>query len=96
MQNNKEIHSAIDLDELINSVNELNDVISGDEGKRLGLSEAYHIGPAYLKTKSTNTLDSKKQIWQYRIEPILKEYCRGNNNTKEFIEKCKEAFGARL
>ncbi|MCP1494583.1 hypothetical protein J2Y73_004614 [Peribacillus frigoritolerans] len=70
----------------------MNALISGEEGKRMGLSEAYHIGPAYLKSKATDILDAKGEIWEYRIEPILKEYCRGYNDTQKFLTACELAF----
>ncbi|MGI1811741.1 McrB family protein [Priestia sp. TGN 0903] len=92
MQSSKEIHDNIDVINLVESAIALNDIISGEEGKKFGLSDAYHIGPAYLKTKLEDTLRAKKEIWEYRIEPILKEYCRGYNDTNQFINKCNTAF----
>lgn len=93
MQKNENINENIDLKNLTNSVNNLNKVISGDEGRRFGLTEAYHIGPAYLKTKEADIKSAKQEIWEYRIESIIKEYCRGYNDVNDFINKsCKNAF----
>lgn len=92
MQKNNDIHKDIKVSDFLGSVKALNALISGEEGKRMGLSEAYHIGPAYLKSKETDTLDAKGAIWEYRIEPILKEYCRGYHDTQQFLTACERAF----
>ncbi|RKQ16925.1 McrB family protein [Ureibacillus endophyticus] len=92
MQQNNEIHQDINLHELIESVKALNSLISGEEGRKMGLTEAHHIGPAYLKSKASDIIDAKGEIWEYRIEPILKEYCRGYHNTQQFLAACESAF----
>lgn len=69
----------------------MNDYIAAkDGGGRFGLSKAYQIGHAYVKDYDGNNLEN---IWEFRIKPILKEYCRGYTDTvkvNKFIETCKE------
>lgn len=92
------------IDELINRIKAMNGIISlKDQGGRFGLNEAFHIGPAYFKefglpkNESNNNDDTigYKEIWQGRIEPILREYVRGRDPQKvaEFIQACAKAFG---
>lgn len=69
-------------------VKELNREI---ENSGFGLTKAYHIGPAYLEGfNGTNARD----IFEHRIEPLLREYTRGRDSKKvnEFIEGCRTAF----
>ena len=60
----------------------------------LGFSSAYHIGGAYfLNTKGKCIQDEElENVWDYRIEPLLKEYLRGIPNGKDELEKLKNAF----
>lgn len=63
----------------------LNQEIDGIDG----LGKAYHIGPAYfLKLKK---LDWNK-LWEYHLEPLLKEYLRGYRDVEKHIESLKSAF----
>lgn len=66
----------------------LNDEIS----KIDGFSSGYHIGGAYfLKLKSLgNNFD---KLWDYHIEPLLKEYLRGTSDAEASLKKLKEAYG---
>ena len=59
-----------------------------------GFSSAYHIGGAYfLNTKGECIQDEElENVWDYRIEPLLKEYLRGMPNGKNELEKLKNAF----
>lgn len=70
------------------NVKELNREI---ESSGFGLTKAYHIGPAYLEGfDGTNAGD----IFEHRIEPLLREYTRGRDNEKVngFIKTCRTAF----
>lgn len=62
--------------------------------KIAGFSSAYHIGGAYfLNTKGECIQDEElENVWDYRIEPLLKEYLRGMPNGKNELEKLKNAF----
>ena len=55
-----------------------------------GLGEAYHIGPAYFKSMSEG--EELEDVFSHRIEPLLREYTRGQNaqDVEELIQKCKE------
>jgi len=59
-----------------------------------GFSSAYHIGGAYfLNTEGKCIQDEElENVWDYRIEPLLKEYLRGMPNGKDELEKLKNAF----
>lgn len=58
------------------------------------LGKAYEIGPAYfLKFKDLdNNFDN---LWEMNLEPLLREYLRGYNNTKKIIEDCKNAYNSK-
>lgn len=63
-------------------------------GFPFGLGEAYHIGPAYFKSMSAGEKlkEDLKEVFSHRIEPLLREYTRGQNAGKveELIQKCEE------
>ena len=75
----------------------MNNIISSGEYK-FGLSEAYHIGPAYfkkLKTSSDEELKASLQsIFDTNITSILKEYTRGrkSEDINAWINRCREAL----
>ena len=81
-----------EINDLPEKIKAMNEVISDDYGKQLGLSEAFHIGPAYFKGFDGNNIED---IWEKRIEPILREYTRGRDSelVKNFIKKCGEKLG---
>lgn len=74
----------------------MNKVISGESGKRFGLNEDYHIGPAYFKDydKNKSMDENLDDIWKHNIEPILREYLRGKNGVDKFIDDCHKALMA--
>ena len=74
----------------------MNEVISGESGKRFGLNEDYHIGPAYFKDydKNKSMDENLDDIWKHNIEPILREYLRGKNGVDKFIDDCHKALMA--
>jgi len=59
-----------------------------------GFSSAYHIGGAYFLDTDGNCIQDEEleNVWDYRIEPLLKEYLRGMPNGKNELEKLKNAF----
>lgn len=86
-------------EKMISSMIALNEFISSEEGgKRFGLDEAYHLSHSYLKSyDSKRSLDdNKSEIWENRIMPILKEYCRGKKNVENFIEECSNRFMGKM
>ena len=66
---------------------EINNVIEKIEG----LNDSYHIGPAYfLKLKEYN--GDFLQLWNYNIEPLVKEYLRGLPNADIDLKAVAEAY----
>lgn len=61
-----------------------------------GLGEAYHIGPAYFKSMSAGEKlkEDLKEVFSHRIEPLLREYTRGQDaqDVEELIQKCKDTL----
>jgi len=66
----------------------LNEQIS----KTDGLNPSYHIGAAYFLDSDGNARQDINNIWNLRIEPLLKEYLRGIPDSFEKIEQLKNAF----
>ena len=66
----------------------LNEQIS----KTDGLNPSYHIGAAYFLDSNGNARQDIDNIWNLRIEPLLKEYLRGMPDSFEKIEQLKNAF----
>ena len=57
-----------------------------------GLNPSYHIGAAYFLDANGNARQDTDNIWNLRIEPLLKEYLRGMPDSIEKIELLKNAF----
>jgi 5-methylcytosine-specific restriction protein B len=68
----------------------LNEQIS----KTDGLNPSYHIGAAYFLDSNGKARQDIDNIWNLRIEPLLKEYLRGMPDSNEKIELLKNAFTA--
>ena len=67
----------------------INKIIEDTEGLK---SASYHIGPSYfLKLKEYN--GDFKQLWDYHIGVILKEYLRGMPDAKTVLNDLKKAYG---
>lgn len=66
----------------------LNEQIS----KTDGLNPSYHIGAAYFLDSNGYHRQDIDNIWNLRIEPLLKEYLRGIPDSFEKIELLKNAF----
>lgn len=87
--NNK---SKDEVEDIVKKIQEMNEIISG-EGKKLGLNESYHIGPAYFKNLfDGNGKDNRDTIFNEKIEPILREYTRGRDSDtiQNFVTKCRK------
>ena len=95
-----------EIEELAQRINSMNSKISGDPGKNLGLTEDYHIGPAYFKdyfkqeknpdeeqNQNEGKIDTNKleEIFENRIEPLLRDYTRGRDS-HNLIDKCRRAL----
>lgn len=72
--------------QIMHRVKAMNNVIA--EQTQLGLSDPYQIGGAYFKLYDGSNLDI---IWSTRVEPLLREYCRGRNkkDVNDFIQQCE-------
>lgn len=83
------------MEDLARSAFGVNEVIS-TEGKDFNLNKHFHLGPAYFgKIDLTKDYkEGKEELWDIRIEPILREYVRGYDTSKinKFIEDCREKF----
>jgi 5-methylcytosine-specific restriction protein B len=66
----------------------LNEKISDTDG----LNPSYHIGAAYFLDSNGNARQDIDNIWNLRIEPLLKEYLRGMPDSIEKIELLKNSF----
>lgn len=91
-----------EIKELAKRIKFMNSKISGDPGKNLGLTEDYHIGPAYFKDyfkqeknpdEEQNQNEGKilEEIFENRIEPLLRDYTRGRDS-HNLIDKCRLAL----
>lgn len=84
------------LDELIpesaeaakRSMSAINEAL---DDKAVGLSSAYHIGPAYY-AKLENYDGDFEQLWEYHIKGLLFEYLRGARDIESKLETLKKAF----
>lgn len=88
---NSEIYKKIDaLADKIVAMNKEN--IS--KNNKFGLSDAYHIGPAYFKKLDINDATSLKNVFDTNITSILREYTRGrkSEDVNIWIGKCREAL----
>lgn len=59
--------------------------------KKIGLTEAYFIGPAYFLKLEKYKGDFEK-LWEYHIKGVLREYLRGSRGIEEKMEDLKKAF----
>ena len=68
----------------------LNEQISQIEG----LNSSYHLGGAYFLDSNGNARKDYDNIWNLRIEPLLKEYLRGMPDNSDKFKLLKNAFTA--
>lgn len=76
--------------EIKERMSKLNELIS----KTDGLNPSYHIGGAYFLDSNGNARQDIDNIWNLRIEPLLKEYLRGMPDYLEKLETLKNSFTA--
>jgi hypothetical protein len=72
-------------DESKDRMNSLNEAISQIEG----LNSSYHIGGAYFLNNGNPDF---AQLWELRLQPLLKEYLRGMSDIDGLLSKLKEAY----
>ena len=83
---------------LAESIEKLNGHIEG-QGAKFGLNRQYHISQGQFANlpETEATLQAiKDYAWNYRIESLLREYLRGEDEkeVKDFIDAAKTAFDA--
>lgn len=71
-------------------MSQLNSHISKTEG----LDSSYHLGGAYFLDTNGNPETDLDFVWQYRIEPLLKEYLRGVPDSFEKIEVLRNVYNS--
>jgi tRNA A37 methylthiotransferase MiaB len=91
---NNDVNEDKRIDDLTEKIQSMNTIISS----RFGLSEAYHIGPAYFKnlniSSDDNLRDSLRLTFDTNVVSILKEYTRGRKSEEvnTWIEKCRKSL----
>lgn len=82
-----------ELDNVADRIIEMNKQISQSEyGKKFGLNDAYHIGPAYFKTLNLRAFEeSLTELFDNNIESTLREYVRGRKpeDIDKWIKNCR-------
>ena len=90
------IENEEDIKKACTNINNMNDVISGEAGRKFRLSKAFHIGPSYFK--ELTCVEKGKFNWNdvfdNDISPILREYLRPYDTQKQedFIKDCRTAL----
>ena len=74
-------------DDVKNRMKNLNDAILKIEG----LNSSYQIGGAYFLKLEKGELPAD-DLWNFHIEPLLKEYLRGNPNADKQLKELKKAY----
>ena len=75
----------------IQCMKSLNNAIEATEG----LSSAYDIGPAYF-LKLRNYKGNFRDLWDYHIEGVVREYLRGMDDDGKKFENLKKAYFAKV
>lgn len=58
-----------------------------------GLSSSYHIGGAYFLDKNgKERTDDYDNIWELRLEPLLREYLRGRTDAEDRLNDLENAY----
>jgi hypothetical protein len=76
--------------EIKDRMTKLNTKISGIDG----LNVSYHVGGAYFLDTDGKPRTDYETIWQFRLEPLLKEYLRGMSEVEEKLKDLKNAYDA--
>jgi 5-methylcytosine-specific restriction endonuclease McrBC GTP-binding regulatory subunit McrB len=77
-------------DEVKARMNALNDALVTDE---IGLSEDYQIGASYFKSMEDEVNPvTAEELWENKLEPLLKDYFRGERNWKKKLDKLRTEY----
>ena len=71
-----------------NKMSSLNKTISSIAS----LNHSYHIGGAYFLDSNGQPREDYDNVWNLRIEPLLKEYLRGMPDSDEKLNELKIAY----
>lgn len=84
---------GVEIENLCERIISMNNVLSSEEYKNLGLTEEYHIGPSYFKNYTDES--SLTKIFNQDIVSILYEYTRGRDKgiVNDLIQNCAEKLG---
>ncbi len=78
--------------EIANNAKERMNALNGVIKKKIG--SAYQIGAAYfLKLRPEELNGAFKSLWAHHLEPLLREYLRGDPRAEEFLNEMKKAYG---
>lgn len=89
-ERNKDIVD-IPVTEIKNRMLNLNNAITSEA---IGFSEAYQIGAAYFLNYANYTDEEKpfEALWNYNLEPLLREYLRGQDSYNDKLEVLHNAY----
>lgn len=91
------IKTSINLSYVANGIKAMNKTLAPKNSK-FGLSDAYHIGPAYFKKLSGSTIDEVKKslevIFDKNVQSIIREYLRGRNSKEvaDLVADCRKVL----
>lgn len=74
-------------DEAVRRMNNLNEVIRNNPA----LGSDYQIGGAYF-LDAANGVRTFDELWDYRLESLLREYLRGNDDSQTTLQQLKDAY----
>ena len=83
----KESQAMLTDKALINRMNNLNEAIC----KIPELNENYQIGASYFRKVLNNEL-SVEELWDYYLEPLLRDYLQGMNDVDKTIAELKKEY----
>lgn len=86
-------------EELAGRVMKMNEVMKAPAYKDFGLNEQYYISQGQFANLPNNTPKDSidkllKEVWKWRIKPLLREYVRGEDPelVNRFLEDCENAL----
>ena len=81
------------IEEISERIVKMNEAMTSSDFRNLGLTEAYHIGPAYFKKLDPQNLEeSLREVFDNNVVSILREYLRGRRKDEvdKLINTCKK------
>lgn len=81
--------NILEHEDTVNLMGRVNEALS--DPNIGGLSSDYHIGASFFMDYDQNK-DSKENLWNYKIKPLLKDYFLGQHRAHEKILRLREEF----